>query len=112
MRRRAGGTAAVEAIFSPFAWLTTAGEGLAGGAVMVASLLPGACVGMLAGLWLAGTPADSTLWPAEAAIGAVVGVAATLAALNVYVQWPTLRAKPEAPKKAKEPAPEAPKPAE
>jgi hypothetical protein len=109
VRGRLGGGALVEAALSPFAWIMTAGEGMVGGLVMLASLVPGACLGGLAGLWLANVPTDATYWPPEAGVGAVVGVALSLLGLNLYVQWPTLFDKGEQQK----PAPtEPPAPAE
>ena len=94
VRGKLGGGAMMEAMLSPFAWVMTAGEGLAGGVVMVASLLPGASLGALMGLWLAGTRPNVQEWPPEAGVGALIGVAASLVGLNLYVQWPTLRARP------------------
>lgn len=94
----------LEMIASPFAWIMTAGEGMMGGVVMVLSLVPGACLGGLAGLWIANTPADAKYWPEEAGIGAVIGVTLSLVALNVFVQWPTLTKKREE-KQTKTPTP-------
>jgi hypothetical protein len=74
--------------------------------VMVASLVPGACLGGLVGLWLANVPTDATYWPPEAGVGALVGVATSLLGLNLYVQWPTLRDKGE--QKPVPPAPPSP----
>jgi hypothetical protein len=98
VRGRLDGGALAEAVLSPFAWVMTAGEGMAGVLVMLVSLVPGASLGGLAGLWLAGVPAGATYWPEEAGIGAVIGVALSLVGLNLYVQWPTLRGKAEGPK--------------
>lgn len=89
-RGRLSGGVLLEMAAAPFAWVMTAGEGMVGGVVMLLSLLPGACLGSMAGLWLAGVPAGSVRWPDEAAVGAIVGVALSLMALNLYVQWPTL----------------------
>lgn len=104
VRGRLSGSVLVEAMLSPFAWVMTAGEGMLGGVVMVVSLMPGACLGVLAGLWLAGVPTDQIRWPMEAGVGAVVGAAASLVGLNLYVQWPTLRARPEEPTPAPPPS--------
>jgi hypothetical protein len=113
VRGRLGGGALAEAALSPFAWIMTAGEGMAGGLVMVASLVPGACLGGLAGLWLANVPTDATYWPPEAGVGAVVGVATSLLGLNLYVQWPTLldRGEPKPVPPAPPSPPEQPVPA-
>jgi hypothetical protein len=113
VRGRLTGAALAEAALSPFAWIMTAGEGMVGGLVMLASLVPGACLGGLAGLWLANVPTDATYWPPEAGVGAVVGVAASLLGLNLYVQWPTLLDKGEQKPPAEAPvqAPAEPPPA-
>lgn len=93
VRGRLSGPVLVEVLAAPFAWIVTAGEGMIGGIVMVLSLLPGACVGALIGMLIAGTPTSSKAWPDEAATGALLGVGLSLIGLNLYVQWPSLTGK-------------------
>jgi hypothetical protein len=95
-RGRLDRLAVLEVLWSPFAWVVSVGDGFLGGLLLVVSLLPGASIGMLIGLLLAGAGKESRL-PDEAVIGTLIGVVASLLGYNLYLVWPGLRGKPEKP---------------
>ncbi len=99
VRGRRGREVWAEVLWSPFAWVLAAGEGMGGAVVLLLSLLPGACVGMMVGLLLSGGREGQPM-PDEALVGALVGVVVSLLGFNLYLQWPGLRGKgkePDAP---------------
>jgi hypothetical protein len=97
VRGRLGGAVVLEVLWSPFAWVLSAGDGLLGGLTLLLSLVPGACLGMLLGLLVGGPAGPGQRLPDAAVIGALVGMAASLLGYNLYLQWPGLRGQADRP---------------
>jgi hypothetical protein len=91
MRGRIDRGVLLEVVWSPFAWVLVAGEGTLGGFVLLLSLVPGWCVGMLVGGLVGGEAELAPRLPAGMVVGGMVGVVLTLLVLNLCVQWPGLR---------------------
>ncbi len=94
VRGRLNGAVLLEVLSSPFAWVLSIGDGFLSGVLLVLSLVPGASAGMMVGLLVGGTGNEPGRLPDAALIGALVGVAASLLAFNLYLQWPGLRERP------------------